>query len=80
MIRQFEAACRQYVRKQPDEVENLWTNDVSWPLNGLSYDPATQTYTVPAGTPPGNWVIHTLVDPIPAGTTITATAFFDSGY
>lgn len=80
MKRQFDAACRQYQVKKPVELENLWINSVKWPLNGISYDPDTQTYTIPAGMPAGTSLIHTLTSPIPAGTTLTATVFFDGGY
>lgn len=74
MKRQFDAACRQYQVKSPDNIENLWTNDYTWPSNGVSYDPVTQMFEITAGAN-FNSFIYELPTPIPAGTTITAAMF-----
>lgn len=79
MRRKFDAVCRQYEVKEAG-MENLWTTDRTWPTSsGALYDATTQTYTVP----PDKYISHyvyTLPTPIPAGTTVTITVFFDSGY
>ena len=80
MKRQFDAACRQYVVKTPSSLENLWTNNLSWPSQGVTYDAATQTYEIPVGATSVDLNLYTLPEPIPTGTTISVSAFFDSGY
>lgn len=67
------------------ESKNLWTTDAEYPIrNGgidrVLYDAETQTYEIPAGDNMSiSRSIYTLPEPIPAGTTITIAAFFDSG-
>lgn len=80
MKRKFDAALRQYQVKEPDTLENLWINSLSWPQDGVMYDSATQAYTIPVGVSSFSKIIYTFPEPIPAGTTITVTAFFESGY
>lgn len=81
MRRKFDAACRQYEVKEAG-LENLWTTDRTWPLGGLYfYDSASQTYSIPASATQYN---HTVTicqsrTPIPAGTPVSMTLFFDSG-
>ena len=80
MKRQFDAACRQYGVKQPKASENLWTNNISWPSQGVTYDAKTQTYEIPAGTTHVDLNVYDWTDPIPSGTTISVSVFFESGY
>ena len=58
---------------------NLWqTTNTTFPA-ALSYDSATQTYTMDAGTAGYKFVAHTLTNPIPVGTTVTISIMFQSG-
>ena len=65
--------------------KNLWTTDAQYPIrsggiNRVLYDAETQTYEMPEGDNMSvSRSIYTLPEPIPAGTTITIAAFFDSG-
>lgn len=65
--------------------KNLWTTDAEYPIKSGSidsvlYDTETQTYEIPAGDSMSiSQSIYTLPEPIPAGTTVTIKAFFDSG-
>ena len=59
--------------------KNLWqTTNTTFPA-ALSYDSATQTYTMDAGTAGYKFVAHTLTNPIPVGTTVTISIMFQSG-
>jgi len=78
MKRKFDAALRQYQVKEAG-LENLWTNDRTWPYHNAEYDAATQTYTLPSGTPQLSHFIYTLPTRIPAGTTASMSVFIDSG-
>ena len=82
MKRQFDAACRQYQVKEAG-LENLWTTDRTWPLAGglYLYDYESQTYIIPASTTQYNHTVTICMShtPIPSGTPVSMTLFFDSG-
>lgn len=65
--------------------KNLWTTDAEYPIqfagiDRVLYDAETQTYEIPVGDSMSiSRSIYTLPEPIPAGTTVTIKAFFDSG-
>lgn len=58
---------------------NLWQNTNTTFPSTLSYDSNTQTYTIGTGTAGYNFVAHKLDNPIPAGTVVTISAYFQSG-
>lgn len=58
---------------------NLWQTTNTTLPSTLSYDNATQTYTMGTGTAGYNFVAHTLANPIPVGTTGTISIMFQSG-
>lgn len=59
--------------------KNLWQNTNTTFPSTLSYDSNTQTYTMGTGTAGYQFVAHKLDNPIPAGTVVTISAYFQSG-
>ena len=58
---------------------NLWQNTNTTFPSTLSYDSNTQTYTIGTGTTGYQFIAHKLDNPIPAGTVVTISAYFQSG-
>lgn len=58
---------------------NLWQNTNTTFPSTLSYDSNTQTYTIGTGTAGYQFVAYKLDNPIPAGTVVTISAYFQSG-
>lgn len=59
--------------------KNLWQNTNTTFPSTLSYDSNTQTYTIGTGTIGYAFTAHKLDNPIPVGTVVTISAYFQSG-
>lgn len=59
--------------------KNLWQNTNTTFPTALSYDSATQTYTIGTGTTGFVFMAHKFTNPIPVGTTVTISIMFQSG-